>query len=164
MLWLEEIFGEGKDLLVHQMICRGVVIFFFTLLLIRISGRRSFGMGSALDNIILVLLGAILSRVVVGASPALPTVLTSLSIVLLHRVFAHLMLKSEKLRELMEGKRILLFANGKFIRENLRRALVCEDEVMSGVRQQTNSEDLEQIDRIYMERNGEISTLLRKTA
>lgn len=163
MLLLKEIFGEGKELLIHQMICRGVVIFFFTLVLIRIAGRRSFGLRNSLDNIILVLLGAILSRAVVGASPVLPTLATSLVIALMHRLLAYVILKSVKLRRLVEGKHILLFSEGKFIHRNLRRALVCEEEVMAGVRKQTCSEDLAQVDRIFMERSGEITTLLKKS-
>lgn len=161
---LKEIFGEGKGLLLHQMMCRGVVIFFFTLVLIRISGRRSFGVRNPLDNIIVVLLGAILSRAVVGASPFFATAATSLIIVIIHRFMAYAIGKSAKLRQLFEGKRILLFSKGEFIPRNLRRALVCEEEVMAGVRKRICSEDLDQVDKIYMERNGEISTLLRKSA
>jgi len=48
---LIEMFGQGKDLNTLQMSCRGIVVFFIALLLIRISGRRSFGMHTPLDNI-----------------------------------------------------------------------------------------------------------------
>src|ERR1700733_6885187 len=54
---LIEIFGEGKDLTFLQMTARGIVVFFLALLLIRISGRRSFGMHMPLDNIISIMLG-----------------------------------------------------------------------------------------------------------
>lgn len=40
---LIKIFGEGKELNALQMSGRGVVMFFIALVLIRISGRRSFG-------------------------------------------------------------------------------------------------------------------------
>jgi len=49
---LIQIFGEGKDLNALQMSSRGIVIFFIALILIRISGRRSFGVRTPLDNII----------------------------------------------------------------------------------------------------------------
>ncbi|NNU33298.1 hypothetical protein HK413_02345 [Mucilaginibacter sp. S1162] len=40
---LLKIFGEGKDLSALQMSCRGIVVFIIALALIRLSGRRSFG-------------------------------------------------------------------------------------------------------------------------
>jgi len=52
MYVLINIFGEGKELTLIQMCARGVVVFFIALILIRISGRRSFGMHMPLDNII----------------------------------------------------------------------------------------------------------------
>jgi len=51
------------------MAARSVVVFVITLLLLRISGRRSFGLRTPLDNIISIILAAVLSRAIVGASP-----------------------------------------------------------------------------------------------
>lgn len=60
MHFIHELFGQGKNLNSLQMTCRGIVVFFFALILIRISGRRSFGIRTPLDNIIIILLGTIL--------------------------------------------------------------------------------------------------------
>ena len=62
-------FGEGTDLQSWQMTKRGVVVFGIAFGLIRASGRRSFGQHSPSDACVTVLLGAVLSRAVVGASP-----------------------------------------------------------------------------------------------
>lgn len=158
---LSELFGEGKDLTSLQMIGRGVVIFFVAFLLIRISGRRSFGIRTPLDNIIAISLGAILSRAVVGASPFVPTVLTSLVIVLLHRFFSWIIVSNRKLNHIAEGEKILLFQNGKFIPKNMDKALICQEDIMQGVRKSALTADLDKIEIIFMERNGEI-TCIRK--
>jgi uncharacterized membrane protein YcaP (DUF421 family) len=160
---LIEIFGQGKDLNCLQMGCRGVVIFLFALILIRISGRRSFGVRTPLDNIIVILLGTVLGRAIVGASSFLPVVITSLIIVLLHRLFAWLVVHSKQFSNLTEGDKIILFKEGKFIEDNLNKGLVCKEDIMQEVRKSALTDDLEKIEKIYIERNGEISTLKKDT-
>src|ERR1700759_1572090 len=115
MQTIVSIFGDGEKLTITQMSCRGIVMFLVALVLIRISGRRSFGMRTPLDNIIVILLGAILSRGVVGASPFLAVIATCLSIVILHRLFAWAMIKSQTVRHLLEGKKIILFHENCFV-------------------------------------------------
>lgn len=159
-----KIFGEGKDLDTLQMTCRGIVVFFIALILIRISGRRSFGVRSPLDNIVLILLGAVLSRAVVGASAFVPVVSVCLVIVILHRIFGWLISHYEWFARLTEGNKMLLFENGKFIDDNVRRALVCKEDIMQGIRETALTEDLDQIEKIYMERNGQISAIKKPSA
>jgi uncharacterized membrane protein YcaP (DUF421 family) len=159
---IKEIFGEGKDLSVLQMSCRGIVIFIIALLLIRISGRRSFGVRTALDNIISISLGAILSRAVVGASDFVPVVVTCVVIVLMHRLFGWFIANSKRFGRIMEGNKILLYNDGQFIPDNLKKALVCWEDIMQGVRKSALTEDLSQIDKVYIERNGEISAIKKQ--
>ena len=162
MRFLIQVFGEGKDLNTLQMSCRGVVVFLIALILIRISGRRSFGVRTAFDNIIIILLGAILSRAVVGASAFVPIVIASTVIVLMHRMLGHLIISNEFARRLVEGKKILLFKDNKFIRENMNKGLVSAEDILQGVRKSALTENMDDIDAVYIERNGEISAV-RKT-
>lgn len=159
---LYEFFGQGKNLNPLQMTCRGIVVFLFALILLRISGRRSFGVRTPLDNIIVILLGTILGRAVVGASGFLPVMVACLAIVFLHRFVGHLIVKSVNIGNLVEGKKIVLFRDGNFIEKNLDKALVCKEDVMQGVRKSALTENLDDIDKIYIERNGEISAIKNK--
>lgn len=153
------IFGEGKALNALQMSCRGVLMFMIALLLIRLSGRRSFGVRSPLDNIITISLGAIMSRAVVGASDFVPVIVCCLVIVLLHRLIGWLIASSKRFASFIEGEKILLFDNGEFLKENMKRALVCQEDLMQGVRKSALTEDMAKIEKVYMERNGDISAI-----
>ncbi|SCW44703.1 DUF421 domain-containing protein [Mucilaginibacter sp. NFR10] len=153
------VFGEGKDLNALQMSSRGVVIFFIALMLIRISGRRSFGLRTPLDNIVSISLGAVMSRAVVGASAFVPVIVCCFVIVLLHRLLGWLIARNSPLVRWVEGEKIPLFRGGRFDEDRMKRALVCREDVMQGVRKSALTEDLEKIDKVYMERNGDISAI-----
>jgi len=157
-----KIFGEGKDLNALQMSCRGIVIFFVALVLIRISGRRSFGVRSPLDNIITISLGAIMSRAVVGASDFVAVIVCCFVIVLMHRSVGWLIASSKGFGRFIEGEKILLFKDGAFLQENMKRALVCQEDLMQGVRKSALTEDMDKIEKVYMERNGDISAIRKK--
>ena len=45
----------------------------------------------------------------------------------------------------------------KYIDRNLDKALVNKDDVLPTVRKYLSSDDLEKVDKVYMERNGEIT-------
>ena len=159
---LSKIFGEGKDLNIYQMCLRAIVIFFITLFLIRVSGRRSFGMRSPFDNIIVILLGAILSRTIVGASEFLPTISAAFVIVFMHRLFAWIAMSYQQFGAIIEGEKIILYENGILINGNMKKALLSEKDLYESLRKTLNMDSLENIKCAYMECNGEIS-FIKKT-
>jgi uncharacterized membrane protein YcaP (DUF421 family) len=161
MNFIIEFFGES-DLTALQMSCRAIVMFFISLAIIRIAGRRSFGMHSALDNIIVILLGTVLGRVVVGASPVIPTVLACLTFAILHRLVAWLGIYFPSFGNWTKGTQIVLYKDGKLLRKNMLRSLVSEDDIMEGVRRVALVDSLDTIDKVYMDRSGHISAT-RKT-
>jgi uncharacterized membrane protein YcaP (DUF421 family) len=120
---LHTVFGEGKKLNVLQMSSRGFAVFLVAFALIRISGRRSFGLRMPLDNIITILLGTILSRAVVGASAFIPVVVCCFVVVLLHRGVSWLIVHSPKFSRIAGGSKFALFENGDFIRSGMETGL-----------------------------------------
>lgn len=159
MKWLEQIWGTGDMLSVLQMAIRAIVVFLIAWVLIRISGRRSFGFGAPLDNIITILLGALLSRGLVGASPFLPIVGAWLLIVLLNRFIAFATVRSERFNRLVNGKKIVLYREGHFMQGNMGRAMVSEEDIRQGVRKIALLDNLDQVDTVYLERDGQISVI-----
>lgn len=158
---LNSIFGEGEDMSAPQMMCRAAAIFFVALALIRISGRRSFGIRTAFDNIIMILLGAVLARAVTGISPFVPTIAACLVIVVLHRLLGAAMVVNAPISRFVDGEKIVLYKDGKFITDKMIRALVGKEDIYQAIRSATNTNGIENIDTIYMERNGEISIVTK---
>ncbi|HET6255259.1 MAG TPA: YetF domain-containing protein [Puia sp.] len=159
MDWLHTIFGEGKDLNSLQMVCRAVGCFFITLALIRIAGVRTFGRKTAFDNVITIMLGSIFSRVIVGASPFIPTALACLAFVLVHLALGWITVRSDLIGRLVKGEKSVLYADGRKEEKNMRKAMISEKDLVESVRLRINSDDLEQVREIIIERNGEVSVI-----
>lgn len=159
---IDTLFGSGRDLDALQMGLRAATVFVAALVFMRIAGRRSFGQRSAFDYVITILLGATLSRVIVGASPALPTIAASLVLVLLHRVLAWACVHSRWLEKLIGGSPRVLYRDGRFDHEQMSAALIAETDVFESARRQLGSVDLSRVEMVFLERNGEISLIRRE--
>ena len=156
------LFGEGKDISSLQMAMRAAATFFAALVFIRIFGRRSFGQRSPFDYVVAILLGATLSRAIVGASPAVPTLVASLVIVLIHRTLAWACIRSRALESLVVGVEREVYSDGRFNEREMLAALITRTDVLETVRQELGSDALDRMKSAILERNGEIS-IIRKT-
>jgi len=156
------LFGEGRLLNPMQMTLRALVVFFIALVLIRIAGRRAFGQRSPFDYVVGILLGATLSRAVVGASPFVATVVASLAIVLIHRALAWMCVRWARLERLVVGAEREVYRDGRFDDAQMRAALITESDVHESVRQTLGERSLAGVSAAILERNGHVSVIRRK--
>ncbi|PRX27129.1 uncharacterized protein DUF421 [Paraburkholderia sp. BL18I3N2] len=156
------LFGQGRTLDPLQMAMRAIVVFLIALVLIRISGRRSFGQRSPFDSVVVILLGATLSRAIVGASPFIATVGASLVIVISHRALAWACMRSRALERLVGGVEREVFSNGEFNAREMDAALISRTDVQESVRQKIGSRSMENVAAAILERNGEVSVIRKK--
>ena len=82
-----------------------------------------------------------------------------LVIVVLHRLFGWLIAHSKAFGRFIEGDKMVLFEKGQFQDDAMKKALVCQEDIMQGVRKSVLTEDMGRIEKVYMERNGEISSI-----
>jgi len=156
---LHAAFGQGKDLDTLQMVNRAILAFFLTLILIRTAGIRTFGKKTPFDNVIIIMLGSIFSRVVVGASPFIPTAAACFAFVLVHRFLAWVSLYNDRVGSWIKGEASTLYANGELNTENMRKGRISIKDLHESVRQRTNEDSLEHVKEIILERTGEISII-----
>jgi uncharacterized membrane protein YcaP (DUF421 family) len=156
---IETLWGHGEHLNMVQMAARAFVMFFIMLALIRVTGMRAFGFKSAFDSIVTLMLGAILARGVVGASPFFSTVAASLMICLLHRGLAYAAMKNDTLSHLLKSKEVKVVENGKVIQQNMEKCQLSMGDLMEGLRDNGNINDIKKAKEAYMERTGTITVI-----
>ncbi|HYV93779.1 MAG TPA: YetF domain-containing protein [Chitinophagales bacterium] len=159
---MELLWGHGEQLTPLQMGCRAFVMFFIALALIRIAGKRTFGKNSAFDIIIGFMLGAVLSRGVIGASPFFSTVAAGFVMVALHRIIARITVTQDWLGKIVKGSSEPLYKKGIIQWHEMKKAAVSEKDLMESVRMEGNVNSLDGVEEAYMERNGEISIVKKK--
>jgi len=155
----EWIFGMGSDLEVWQMTARAIVVFFIALALIRASGRRSFGQHSPFDACITVLLGAVLSRAVVGASPFWSTIAAGAALVVVHRMIALGSARWVAFEDVVNGREITLVRDGHLDQGAMREALVSRRNLDEAIRQRLGNADISSVRLAMLERDGKITVV-----
>ena len=156
------LFGEDEQLSVMHMCLRALVVSAYCLLLLRISGRRALALGTPIDNVSAILLGAVLSRAVTGASPFWPTLAAGATIALLHRFVAYISVEHKAIGRLVKGTAKVVYRNGSFNEKNLRYCRMSMRDLMAGVRLVSGLDSLEEVKTIYVERNGQISVIRKQ--
>jgi uncharacterized membrane protein YcaP (DUF421 family) len=157
---IRSVFGEGEQLEPWQMAARAFCMVILLLVILR-SGdcTRIFGKKSTLDNIMVIMLGAVLARSIVGASPFWSAVAAAIVMIGTHRMLTYLSMKNEQINNLINGSKILLYKDGKFIDGNIAKRAISKEEIMESLRLEMKNDDLTNIAAIYMEVNGRLSFL-----
>jgi uncharacterized membrane protein YcaP (DUF421 family) len=160
----ETLIGEGAEKLTPlQMGVRALLIFLIALVLIRFTGRRSFGQRSPFDNVITILLGAVLSRSVVNSDVSFwAPVAAALMLSVLHRTFAWLSTKSDAFGRIVKGDEKLLYKDGKHFHENMKCTFITKKDLLEGIRREGNVEDESKIKEAWVERDGGISVVKKE--
>jgi uncharacterized membrane protein YcaP (DUF421 family) len=148
--------AEPKDLTFAQISLRGVIVLVFTLIIIRLGDKRSLSKKSAFDAALLIILASVLSRAINGSAAFFATLGGSAVLVGLHRALAYASCRSEGFRHLIKGKPSELVCDGKFIRPNMRRDQIAEEDICEDLRLD-GEEDLAKVKIARLECSGDIS-------
>jgi len=156
----EEVFGSGRDIDALQMGLRAFVLFFVMLALLRMSGMRSFGRKSSFDAVIAITLGAVLSRIIVGASPAVPTLVAATVLAGLHRLVAVAAATMPTIERIVKGASHWIYRGGIFNLQRMHAAGISKADVEEAVRKRGHADTLRDIREVRLEANGELTVVL----
>lgn len=159
---IDSIIGPDSDQIKWwQMGLRGALVFVLAIFIVRYGDRRIFGKNSALDIILGIILGSILSRAITGNSPFYETIFTTGVLVGLHWILAFLSYRFKGFGDLVKGHEIELIRNGQMLQNNLRENNITEKDICEAGRK-NNIQELEAIQTAFLERSGDISLKARE--
>ena len=161
---LGDLTERDLDLTMLQMSLRAGLIFLLTLGMVRLAGRRAIGQRTSIDTVVSLLLGALLSRAVVGASSFVNVVAACFVLVVGHRLLTWLCLRNPSLNQFINGDKRVLYQNGVLLDCNMQAALLSKADLQAQIRQKANLESLDAIEAAYMETSGDISIIMKQAA
>jgi uncharacterized membrane protein YcaP (DUF421 family) len=164
MEFLNNWWGINENITPLEIAARSAVMFIIALLLIRMAGMRPFGKGESFDQIITFLIGGILSRGVVGATPFMSTVISMVVIVLMHKVFSKLSIYNKWFGQKVKGGRMLLYQEGSFLAQNMNRANISEHDILEELRLNLQTESMDKVKEVYLERTGKVSFIKKENS
>jgi uncharacterized membrane protein YcaP (DUF421 family) len=155
------VFGTQDHMSLPQEAARAVLIFGYGLLLLRLSGRRTFGNWSALDVVISVVLGSALGRAMTGGAPLLGTMAAAAVLVALHVGLAHLVARSRWAARWVEGIPVVLVDHGKVDHPIRRAHMISRNDLDAALRCHgvDGETGLENVKLVKLETSGEISVV-----
>ncbi len=148
---------EPKELSFLRISLRGIIVFVATLLMVRISSKRSLAEKTAFDAVLLVIIASVLARAINGSAPFWPTLAAGFVLVVLHRLLGVAAYYSHGFEVLIKGKAVILVENGRMQRQNMRANHISERDLEEDMRLEAKTEDLSRIRVARIERSGDIT-------
>ena len=139
-------------------VLRGLVIYFFLLLVFRISGRRTLCKATTFDLVLLLIISEVTQEAMVDSDHSITnSVLLILTLVMTSLGLSQLKQHFPSFKYLLEGRSVMIVRNGKMLRERMNELRIDEDEILEAARAAQGLESVDQIKYGFVEPNGEIT-------
>src|SRR5438067_8420938 len=113
-----------------DIVARAAVIFLVIFVVLRVIGRRELGNLEPFDLILLVVLGDLVQQGVTQSDYSITgAIIAILTVSVLTVAVSYLGFRFRRLRPLLEGEPIILFAEGRAIERNMRRERITLDDL-----------------------------------
>lgn len=152
--------GEAHPLAVA---IRAAIIFVVAIAYVRMAKKRFMAQATAVDLVMVIMFGSILSRGVNGGATLLSTLVAGLVLVALQRLFAHFTAQSHRFGRLVKGSIETLVRDGVVDRAEMRHHDISEADLLSEMRVNGRTDDFQKVALATLERSGHISIVLRES-
>lgn len=137
----------------------GTLSYFGTIILLRISGKRTLSKWNSFDFVVTIAFGSILASALLSDKTRFTQAMVAIGIlVLLQFVITWLAVRSGAIQTLIKSEPSLLLFKGKLIDKTLQKQRVAEGEVLAAIRLSGHS-SLDSVDAVILETDGSFSVI-----
>ena len=136
---------------------RAVFLYAFVVLLLRVTGRRELSTLSAVDLVLLIILGDAIQQGLTQDDYSVTGAVIAVSTIAALQVGAsYVSFRSRRARRVLEGEPIVIIEDGKLIEHNMKRERLTEDEIAEEMRTQQIA-SVEDVEWGILESSGNMS-------
>lgn len=146
-----------------ESVLRAVIVYFFLLLIFRISGRRTLAQITDFDLILMLIISEAAQQGLVGENFSLTNAfLVIITLVLLDIFLSLVTVRMPLLTKIVEGVPTVIVEDGKPLRDRMRWARIDDSDVLSAARERHGILRMDEIQYAVLERNGGISIIPKR--
>lgn len=149
---------DKGDLSLAQMCFRAFLIYIVVICLTLIN-KRFIQITTPFDAILRFTIGSLIATAIIGGFNFFSALLIVAFLIFLNLFFAVLSFYISTFQHILFGKSFILFQNGKINWSEMRRHFITKQYLFAAIRKNANLKDLQQVDLIVLENDGEISVV-----
>jgi uncharacterized membrane protein YcaP (DUF421 family) len=140
-----------------ELVLRGLVVYAFLIVLLRLTGKRQIGQLSPFDLVLLLILSnAVQNSMNAGDNSLIGGLISAATLVVVNYLMGLITFKSKKLEEIIEGRPQVLIYRGKLFEDVMNEAKLTRHELDSTLRQSGYFE-LSEVKLAILENNGSVT-------
>jgi|SRR5438093_650371 len=142
-----------------EFILRGIIIYIFLIVLLRVTGKRQVGQLAPFDLVLLLVLSNAVQNAMNGGDNSVTGgMISAVTLVGMNWLVGLLTYKNKTIEALVEGRPEVLIHNGKLYDEALRREKLTHHELMTALRE-AGCAAIEDVRAAVLENDGTISVI-----
>ncbi|KAF5040267.1 hypothetical protein DSECCO2_535280 [anaerobic digester metagenome] len=150
-------FNTWSDIV--RVLVLGIAGYIALIFLLRVSGKRTLSKLNAFDFVITVALGSTFGSFILSKDVSLSEGLTGLAVLIwLQHMISWLTVRSDFIKGVVRGEPTLVYYNGEYLKDAMKRSRVVESEIEQSVRNEGHA-NLEDVGAVILETDGSFSII-----
>lgn len=148
-----------------NLVLRGVIIYFFILIIFRFAGKKTLSEATTFDLVLLLIISEVTQAAMIGNDFSLTaSIVLIVTLVSLDFFVNKIKMRSKKISSVVDGLPLIVVEKGNPLKERMKLANVEIDDVLQSARQSFGITSLPEIDYAVLETDGSISIVPSRKA